>query len=546
MAKGFDILSWLGLRERPPWVDAGGLVRWERMDDAFQAVCAVWADGRCLIADGYAMDAHVRTVLGALRATGVVPDRLREQTVPLERIAEAWGRGRGEGLLEIADPRTVDRVFDMFDKVLEAEGDDLAIEVGTEDTRVKVCVHDRKLQIGKPLTVREGEQMIEHLMYGRDEGSGQTGTIRQEFQGFSLKAGEVKLPEGITALRCERGPHAPGGQHLFARIFVSDRLKEGTTVQDLGFDDEVAEIFREIRMSKYGGIFLGGSTGDGKTTTIATNLNLQMAEHNHELNLVTAEDPVEIIVRNAIQIPLPTAGIDEQRGRNFRRALMHFVRIHPAVGMVSEIRDEMGARQVLQFIDSGHQIWTTIHVHSANGILFRLLDLGVKSSEVVKKGNVRLLMKQTLIGGLCPACCLERPAGGRQLPAGLMAVLGPEVRFRNPAGCKHCLKDGRSELWREAWAGYGNGRRAIAEWIVPDDGYLEFVRKNEAIKAWHYWMDELGGETIGTKLWKLVAAGAVDPFDALKKGAQVTEAAAALGRPPPGPRLASDGGEPVR
>ena len=110
MAKGFDFLSWLGLRERPPWVDAGGLVRWERMDDAFQAVCAVWADGRCLIADGYAMDAHVRTVLGALRATGIVPDRLREQTVPLERIAEAWGRGRGEGLLEIADPRTVDRV----------------------------------------------------------------------------------------------------------------------------------------------------------------------------------------------------------------------------------------------------------------------------------------------------------------------------------------------------------------------------------------------------------------------------------------------------
>ena len=540
MAGVSGILSWLGLKERPPWVDDGGLVHWERMDDAFRAVCAVWADGRCLVADGYGSDAHVREVLAALRATGAVPGRLRERIVPLERIAEARGRRRGAGLLELADPRTVERVYDAFEKAVEVEGDDIAIEVGLEDTRVKVCVHDRKLQIGKPLTVREGEQMIAHLMYGRDEGSGQTGTVRQSFQGFSLGAGEVKLPERITALRCERGPHAPGGQHLFARMFLGDRLKEGTTVQDLGFDDEVAEIFREIRMSKYGGVFLGGSTGDGKSTTIATNLDLLMEEHGRELNLVTVEDPVEIPIRDAIQIPVPTSGFGEERSKHFQQALMHFVRMHPAVGMVSEIRDEMGARQVLQFIDSGHQIWTTIHVHSANGILFRLLDLGVKPSEVVKKGNVRLLMKQTLIGGLCANCCLERPAGGKRLPAGLLAVLGPEVRFRNPEGCPHCLKEGRSDLWREAWAGYGNGRRAVAEWIVPDDGYLELVRENDAIKAWHYWMDDLGGETLGSKLWKLVGAGAVDPFDALKKGAQVAEAAQALGRPPAGPRLVSD------
>ena len=234
MGAVLETLAWLGLKERPPRVDPSGLVRWDRMDDAFQATCAVWADGRCLIADGYAMDEHVRGVLGALQATGAVPARLREQIVPLERVAEAWGRVRGEGLAKIADPRTVDRVFDIFAKAVEAEGDDLVIEVGTEDTRVKVCVNDRKIQIGKPLTVQEGEQMIEHLMYGRDEGSGQTGTVRQSFQGFSLKAGEVKLPEQITALRCQRGPHAPGGQHLFARMFVGERMKEGTTLQTSG------------------------------------------------------------------------------------------------------------------------------------------------------------------------------------------------------------------------------------------------------------------------------------------------------------------------
>ena len=66
-------------------------------------------------------------------------DGLRERIVPLERIAEARGRGQGGGLLKIADPRTVERVSTTYlGKVVEAEGDDLAIEVGTDDTRVKV------------------------------------------------------------------------------------------------------------------------------------------------------------------------------------------------------------------------------------------------------------------------------------------------------------------------------------------------------------------------------------------------------------------------
>ena len=67
----------------------------------------------------------------------------------------------------------------------------------------------------------------------------------------------------------------------------------------------------------------------------------------------------------------------DERAEHFKEALMHFCRVHPASGMVSEIRDADAARQVMQFIDTGHQVWTTIHVHSANAILFRLIDMGV-------------------------------------------------------------------------------------------------------------------------------------------------------------------------
>ena len=84
----------------------------------------------------------------------------------------------------------------------------------------------------------------------------------------------------------------------------------------------------------------------------------------------------------AIQIAVPTTGVGEDRAKHFARALMHFVRIHPAVGMVSEVRDAEAAREVLQFIATGHQVWTTIHVADANGILFRMLDMGVEAAEV--------------------------------------------------------------------------------------------------------------------------------------------------------------------
>ena len=84
----------------------------------------------------------------------------------------------------------------------------------------------------------------------------------------------------------------------------------------------------------------------------------------------------------------------------------------------------------------GHQVWTTIHVHSANAILFRLLDMGVGTAEVCKPGNIELLMKQTLLPRLCEACALTEPSGGKAVPDWLGRHLRswPLVRFRNPQG----------------------------------------------------------------------------------------------------------------
>ena len=250
-------------------------------------------------------------------------------------------------------------------------------------------------------------------------------------------------------------------------------------------------------MSMQGGVFLGGRAGDGKSTTLAVNLALQMSEMAGQLNLVTLEDPVEYRIPGAIQIAVPTAGAGETRAGHFRQALMHFCRVHPASGMVSEIRDADAARQVLQCVDTGHQIWTTIHVHNANAIPFRLIDMGVGAAEVAKPGNVALLMKQTLLPKLCPACALEKPAGDRAVPEGLASRLGgiEGLRFRNAEGCAECRRKDGGEVSARAWNGY-LGQTAIAETIRPDAGYLGLsAEAGDPLGAWAYWRSKMGGRS---------------------------------------------------
>ena len=523
MRRAAEALLGRGARSAAAKTDAG-LVRHPAMDAWVRRVCAVHADGRCLIAEGYESDRRLRAALMALRRDGTLAARPVERRASLEEIAECW---RAAEHADGGQAPAARKVRMLLEEAAAARASDIVFENDGGLCRVHGIVNDRKLQLTQPMPADEGREAMGFLFHCKDEGSAQTSYQRSAFQGFSVRAGgQVPLPATVSALRCQRGPHEPDGDHLFARLFYRDRIAKGTTLESLGFSPEEAAIFSEIRMSLRGGIFLGGTAGDGKSTTLATNLALQMEEAEGQLNVVTIEDPVEYPIPGAVQIAVPTTGSGEERGRHFRDALMHFCRVHPASGMVSEIRDADAARQVLQFIDTGHQVWTTIHVHSANAILFRLLDMGVGTAEVCKPGNIELLMKQTLLPRLCEACALEKPAGGKEVPDWLARHLGdwPLVRFRNPEGCEACGREERSVVAGKAWNGYAQ-QTAIAETIRPDAAYLAFVRQRDPAGAWEHWVREMGGMAIGERIWALVAAGRADPFDALRKGARVGQAA---------------------
>ena len=496
------------------------LLRHDAMDEHFRRVCAVFSDGRCVIVKGYSLDPQLRETLKRLQRDGAVPRELAEVQGSLEEVAEFWSQAVA-GDLPVDDSVVSKRARELLEAAARVRASDIVFEMGGGACVVSVIVNDRRCPLGERLTEAEGSQITGFLFHSKEEGTGQTSYQRASFQGFSARAGgKVPMPGRVSGLRCERGPHEPEGDHLVARIFYRDQLKPGTTVESLGFTAEDAEMFAELRRSLSGGVILGGSTGDGKSTTLAVNLSLQQEEHGGQLNMVTVEDPVEYEIPGAIQIAVPTTGVGEDRAKHFARALMHFVRIHPAVGMVSEVRDAEAAREVLQFIATGHQVWTTIHVADANGILFRMLDMGVEAAEVCRPDLIKLLMKQTLISLLCDRCCLPEPV--EELPAFLARRLQgmPDLRFRNPEGCEACAREGA--IAAAAWNGY-RGQTAVAETIKPDAGYLAEVRRRDAAAARAYWVEQMGGIPIGWKIWAEVVAGRCDPLDAIEKGASVDD-----------------------
>ena len=285
------------------------------------------------------------------------------------------------------------------------------------------------------------------------------------------------------------------------------------SLESLGLDPAALEALQRARDGMKGAVMIGGETGDGKSTTIISAIKRQYAEHDGQISIVTVEDPVEYKLDEPgiIQIPIQSSGDAAQRTKNYRSALMHFVRINPHVGVVSEVRDAEAARQVLQFIETGHQVWTTIHINSVNSIPFRLIDMGIEPTELSKPDSLKLMMKQTLVPLLC-TCATKGDDG---------------FMHRNLDGCPVCRSKVKGAEAEKAWSGFQR-LVALAEFIEPDDTYLERIRANDAIGAKNYWEKSIeqggmGGVTLKQKLSYMVHMGAIDPKNAIKKGAPIAK-----------------------
>jgi twitching motility protein PilU len=144
-------------------------------------------------------------------------------------------------------------------------------------------------------------------------------------------------------------------------------LKTGTP----GIDKlKLPAVLKELIMEKRGFVVVVGSTGSGKSTTLAA-----MIEHRNALkagHILTIEDPMEFVFRNdKCVINQREVGTDT---RNYENALVNAMREAPDLMMIGEIRDRETLGHALLYAQTGHLCISTLHANNSYHALNRIIN----------------------------------------------------------------------------------------------------------------------------------------------------------------------------
>ena len=246
----------------------------------------------------------------------------------------------------------------------------------------------------------------------------QDGRIKREQNGREI---ELRVSTMPTAF----------GEKAVLRIFDPDVLLKG--VDELGFAKPDLEKFHRFLSRTHGIILVTGPTGSGKTTTLYSVLK-HLAKP--ELNIVTIEDPIEMVHEEFNQVAVRPA-ID----LTFATALRTVLRQDPDIIMVGEIRDKETAEHAVQAALTGHLVLSTLHTNDAPSSVTRLLDLGIPHFLILS--TVIGIVAQRLVRVNCGYCSEEHPPTIEEAAALGMSLEELDGRLlRRGSGCLHCRQTG--------------------------------------------------------------------------------------------------------
>ena len=217
------------------------------------------------------------------------------------------------------------------------------------------------------------------------------------------------------------------GEKLVLRILDPSSAKMG--IDALGYEDDQKKLYMEALYKPQGMFLVTGPTGSGKTVSLYTGLNIL---NTAELNISTAEDPVEINLEGINQCP-----VNAKVGLDFSEALRSFLRQDPDIIMVGEIRDLETASISVKAAQTGHMVMSTLHTNSAPETLTRLRNMGVAAFNLAT--SVNLIVAQRLGRRLCS--CKEKleVPDSALLEAGFTAAqLAEPFEVFGPKGCEKC------------------------------------------------------------------------------------------------------------
>ena len=220
------------------------------------------------------------------------------------------------------------------------------------------------------------------------------------------------------------------GEKIVLRILDPSSAKMG--IDALGYEEQQKEMYLEALAQPQGMILVTGPTGSGKTVSLYTGLNIL---NTPELNISTAEDPVEINLEGINQV-----NVNAKVGLNFSEALRSFLRQDPDIVMVGEIRDLETASIAIKAAQTGHLVMSTLHTNSAPETLTRMMNMGVPAFSIAT--SVSLIIAQRLARRLCSSCkeAIEIPTEALLKEGFTQAQIDEGFTIYQPKGCDKCNK----------------------------------------------------------------------------------------------------------
>jgi len=292
---------------------------------------------------------------------------------------------------------------------------------------------------------------------------------------------------------------AHGGFDMVMRILTTGE-ERNKSLEELGYTQKQVDIIKMTMKLPFGAIIVAGPTGSGKTTTLASCMEMV----DSTLKLYSIEDPVEKVVEAATQVPVNT----EKEDRDFANMGRASLRMDPDVIILGEMRDEDTAHVMVRASITGHLVLTTLHTNRATAIITRLVDMGISPVLLSDSSVLRCLMCQRLIPRVCPHCAIPVRSSPKHQPfiPDWEAVIGPDIinsaLARGP-GCAKCHRMGVG------------GRTVVAEVIWVDEPGREFIQKCDTLN-WEKYLKENGWMDFHARAIQLIKEGICDPFDAEK------------------------------
>jgi twitching motility protein PilT len=235
--------------------------------------------------------------------------------------------------------------------VVEREGSDLHVKVPSPPM-ARIHGELRPIEGADPLTPGETEQALEHIL--RDP------VLLAEY----AKVGEADFSYEVRGLsRFRVNAFRQRGHVSIALRAIPFQVR---TIADLGLPPVIRQLAEEPR----GIVLLTGTTGSGKSTTLAAmidHINATRARH-----MVTLEDPIEYLHRDKLSIiNQREVGQDTE---SFARAMRRVLRQDPDVILIGEMRDEETVRTALSAAETGHLVLSTLHTLDATETVNRIID----------------------------------------------------------------------------------------------------------------------------------------------------------------------------